>query len=548
MRIPKKLEDKEAFYRDLMEECLVSRNDRIAEYERLRLYYLWGCNTDSQPAIFNKILPQIDLLTSFLFAAETTQFSVVVGEFADKEKELSKVVPLSQRLNNRWHDSNADIQFGQAVIWSLVYGSMFVKLVQQKKQTVPYVVEPHNFGVLNEGMPLLDDQEAFVHVYSESHRSLSRKLKDHPRMESIIKLVTPSIRNDTHEVPAGVQRIVMSAFPMTDVNGPGQVNNALNSMNQYRAKTMDESIEMKELWVWDDEVNDYRIATLASGGIFIYDRPNFYLPGDNPFIPVIPNPSYDYFWGHSEVARLIQLQDARETRMQQIKELLDRQVKPPTALQGNWTGITDEMQYALQVFGAGLSSSDPTAKIEQFRPTVPTDTFAEIKEYDAMFNEMMGLSNVVQGKGESGVRSKGQTDTLARLGSARIKHRAYILEDGLDKIGTHYLKLMQQHDPEPMMDDNGHKFIAEQFTKDFTVKVDGHSSSPIFTEDKHQLMFEYFKVHAIDRATLIEGTDAPGKQVLLQRLKKIEENEAKAKKAEQEAEAKKESAKHLKLA
>lgn len=533
--------EREGFYNEIVQECLVSRSDRISMYERLRCYYLFGCDTGSDPATFNKILPQMDLLVSFLFAAETARFGIIIDEESKgKEIALPKVPALTRRLNSRWHKSNADVQAGQAIQWSLVFNTMFMKLIQRGRQTIPYLVDPYSFGVLREDMPFLDDQDAFVHTYTISTKTLDRILRDHPKRGQILQTVSSSIKQEPSDLPAGVSRIIMSAMPMSGngANGPGQVTSPYNVIDAYRAKTADERVEMRELWIWDDDANDYRIVTMASGNVCIYDRPNFYLPGDHPFHQFCPNPSYDYFWGQSEVDRLTNLQDLREKRMGQIDDLLDRQVKPPTSQRGQWGGIPDETAYAMQIFGGGMASVDPTAEFKVYAPTVPPDTYTEIREIDSMFNEMTGLSNVTQGKGESGVRSKGHAAELARLGSARIKKRAFTIEDTLDNIGLQYMRLMQQHDPERMKDEQGHEFIAEQFTKDYTVKIDGHSSSPIFTEDQRGLMMDLFEAHAIDREELIEGINPPGKQVMLEKLKKIEAAEAKAHEEELKREAK----------
>lgn len=552
MKIPPAA-DRSGFYEEIVQACLVSRNDRIGIYEILRCYYLFGCSSDNNPALMNKILPSIALLTSFLFAGETTKYGIVIDdESGEKNTDLPKVPPLTRRLNGKWHRSHADIQAKLAIEWSLVYGTMLLKMIQRGRNTIPYLVEPHSFGVYDESLQFLDDQEAFVHVYTIDQKVLDRLLADHPKRDMIVKNVAATMRQDIHDLPAAVNRIIMSSLPMTSYpNGPGQIASPYNVIDAYRPKTANERVEMRELWVWDDDADDYRIATMASGGICIYDRPNstkkkekdakdsiFYLPGEHPFIQFAPNPDPGYFWGQSEVDRLTSLQDARETRIQQVIELLNRQVKPPMTLKGNWQGIQDETQFAMQVFGAGISSVDPQADAKLWAPTVPQDTFAEVREYDSMINEIMGLSNVTQGKGESGVRSKGHAAELARLGSARIKARANIIEDSLDNLGLHFLRLMQQHDPEKMKDTNGQDFTAEQFTKDYTVKVDGHSSSPIFVEDQKELALKLLEVHAITRAQFIEMTDPPNKQVLLADLQKIEASEAAAKKAEQEAEQK----------
>lgn len=551
MKIPPPT-DRAGFFDEIAQACLASRNDRIAKYETLRSYYLFGCNSSDEPAYFNKILPQIDLLVSFLFSGETTKYGIVIdAEDEEKKVNLPRVKPLTRRLNTRWHKSHADVQASLAIQWSLVYGSMFVKMIQRGRQSIPYLVDPHSFGVYAEDMQFLDDQEAFVHTYTVDAKALQRMLEGHPRRDEILASVSKTMKRDTVDMPAGVQRIVMSSFPMTSYpSGPGQVTSPYNLFDAYRAKTVNERIEMRELWVWDDDADDYRIATMASGNVCIYDRPNtekktqknpkdqiLYLPGEHPFIQFCPNPDPGYFWGESEVDRVTQLQDLRELRMEQIIELLNRQVKPPTTQRGNWQGISDETAYAAQVFGGGLASADPTADIKVWAPTIPQDTYMEVREIDSMFNEIMGLSNVTQGKGESGVRSKGHAAELARLGSARIKKRAGLIEDSLDELGAHYLRLMQQHDPEVLIDENGQKFTAEQFTRQCTVKVDGHSSSPIFVEDSKALAFELFDRRAITRAELIERTDPVNKQGALEDLKKIEAAEAKARQAEMAAEA-----------
>ena len=58
MRIPKEPIAREQFYLDLIEKCLVSREQRKVDYASLRSYYLIGNAPDDVPAIYNKIYPQ----------------------------------------------------------------------------------------------------------------------------------------------------------------------------------------------------------------------------------------------------------------------------------------------------------------------------------------------------------------------------------------------------------------------------------------------------------------------------------------------------------
>ena len=137
-----------------------------------------------------------------------------------------------------------------------------------------------------------------------------------------------------------------------------------------------------------------------------------------------------------------------------------------------------------------------------------------------MFAEASGINAILSGQGEQGVRSQGHAAQLARLGSARAKKRALVIEDTLGKIATQYLKLMGEHDATHYTDDKGVKFTIDQFTKDYTVKVDAHSNSPIFMEDSRQLAFELFKAQAIDKESLLDLLDPPMKQLLKRRLQK----------------------------
>jgi hypothetical protein len=85
---------------------------------------------------------------------------------------------------------------------------------------------------------------------------------------------------------------------------------------------------------------------------------------------------------------------------------------------------------------------------------------------------------------------------------------------------------MQAYDNTHFVDEEGNKFIPEQFTKDYVVKVDAHSNSPIFTEDMRQLAFNMYKAQAIDRESLIDLLEPPMKQLLKDKLKKREQQQA----------------------
>ena len=107
--------------------------------------------------------------------------------------------------------------------------------------------------------------------------------------------------------------------------------------------------------------------------------------------------------------------------------------------------------------------------------------------------------------------------------------------------------MIQAYDTESLRANNGIEFIPEQFTDKYIVKVDAHSNSPIFQEDQRSLAFDLFKIHAIDRESLLDLLDVPMKELLKTRLRtQIEPQEAEAKKAEMQAIAQGEKVKQLK--
>jgi len=522
MRIPTNPADREDFYLDLIQKCMVSREERRADYSSLRSWYLFGAGPEESPAHYNKIYPHIDQLTSFLYSSETTRFSINLGASVHQEQH-KKIPVLTQALNDEWLNSNADQVFSMALTWSLCFNSTFIKLIYNNG-IHPYMVEPGAIGVLREDVPYSDRQEALVHTYYITKSELYARLYSHPKREEIVKRVGSQVHESMVSVPEGVDRIVMS---QTNPTMYGTVNLDLYGYNRYKPRVAEDTVEMRELWVWNDDEQDYQVVTMADPDVVIYDRvgKSVFLKGELPFVQICPNPQFDYYWGQSEVQRLIFLQQMRNRRMTEILDLLSKQVNPPIALTG-FTGILDEKNFALNRAGGLLASDMPNAKADRLAPQIPGDLYESLHEIDAMFMEASGISSVLAGRGEQGVRSTGHASQLARLGSSRAKKRALIIEDSLEKVATLYLKLMQVYDNTHFKDMDGNAFIPEQFTRDYVVKVDAHSNSPIFTEDLRQLAFNLFKAQAIDKESLLDLLEPPMKQHLKEKLKQIEAKQA----------------------
>lgn len=545
MKIPKNQDERFTFFMETLNKCISSRDNRKKLYSEWKGYFLSGSAPNATGAVMNKIYSHIEQLCALVYSSETTRFSVDLTPSAS-DLEKSKVPALMTAINEEWHNSNADLTFTMALMWSFVYGSMFVKLRISGTEIESAVVHPADVGVLREDVHGLWRQEAFCHAYFISKSQFEYEMKQipHPRLDKIMSQIIAKPRPAEASTTAGVDRLVTSS---SDPQVIGNVNFDLSGSNKYRPDVSEDLLQMYELYVFDDEEKDFRIVTIADPGITIFDRPirDLFIEKEIPLIQICPNPSHEYFWGYSETEKLIPLQKMRNTRMDQINHLLNLQANPP-----KWgTGFSNdmaEMLSALDTPSGGVFSDMPGGKIEQLTPKIPDDLFKEIREIDQMFEEMSGITNVIQGKGEQGVRSQGHAANLARLGSSRAKRRALIIEDSLEKIATLYLQLKQAYDPNRLRDENGLPFIPDQFTTDYFVKVDGHSNSPIFMEDQRQLAFDLFKSQVIDGESLLDLLDVPMKELLKERYKVLQAQKAAAAKEQQQAELQKEKLKLVK--
>ena len=553
MKIPSDLTERDNFYQTVIQKCTVSQEDRANDYAALRQYYLFGGSTSPNSSPFNRVFPHIDLLTSFLYAAETTKFTIQLGATV-KEHEYGRVPVLAKAINDRWNDSHADGVVSTAITWALVDNTRIVKLIprvnkQSKKlEIAPFVVHAANFGVYREDVTFFDRQEAMTHSYYTTKTQLEIDLADHPHRAAILASVDASSHRALEEESQdGVGRLMASTQqPLVDgTTAQGNVEFQFN-MNLSYLPDLDQQdlITMDELWIWDTDAGDYRIVTRVKDGMTIYDRIaskyDIFLPGEHPFIQFCPSPLPGYFWGMSEVAGLAPLQEWYNERVMQIRKLLNLQVYPPTSASG-FGATADEKMFALFEEGGFFNDGGQAVqagKMERFAPQLPEDMFRILKDIDAAFADFSGLPNTVQGKGEVGVRSGKQTDQLARLGSARIKKRALVIENYLERMATLYLKLMKKYDGTTYLDDKGTPFTADQFTDDFTVKVDAHSNSPIFVEDKKELAFSMLEQHMITRERAVEMIDPVDKEIIKRELKSIEAQEQQAAQAERELQMK----------
>ena len=551
MKLPSDMIERDRLYRELVRQCTVSRQDRFNFYQTARNYYLFGSAT-AGGAPYNKIGSTIDTLSSFIYSPDAIRFSIQLGTEAPRD-EVFKAVPLAREVTEQWRVSRTHVLFGMGLRWANVFGIMLLKLMWKNNRVRSYLVEPHQFGVLLEDIIEMPDQEAFTHHYTITRTQLEAELQGNPRKASIMQRAGRTDADSLPPISSGMSRLLLGS-PVGGVPGslaiPGSSSGIAGGMAgqgggpqyDYAPRIEVDLIDMVDLYVWSDELEDFQVVTRAAPDVTIYDRPSSWLghiKGVPPFTVIRPELNlYDYFFGASFAARLTWLQDWRTERVLDVKKIMAKQVKPPWTITGG-VGITEEKMASLHGAGGLVSFPSPATKATQHPPTMPADIFAEIAQIDAMFDDQAGIGHVLQGKGEPGVRSRGQADLMARLGSSRPKERAVAVEESAEEAAGQILHLVQDHSEQRFVaaiqtpdGSNELPFTAEQFTKDYEVKVDAHSSSPIFVEDRKHDAVTMLEAKAIDRETFLDMMDPPNLQDLKERLKRLEKAEAEDRKME----------------
>lgn len=509
MKIPKDTVERFLFYGELATKCMTWLPNLKPYYHTMRNYYERGITAGDANPIFNNIYPHIDNVTSMLYAQDTTRFSVIPD--ATESADIFKKCPITaRRVQQEWHDSNADLVAGEAVKMSLVYNTSFVKLIINNKEIHPYTIDPEMFGVLREDVQFLSRQQACVHRYHISRAALESQLMDHPRRDQILAEIV-AMKTDANRQDTGLDRILVSA---TTPNIVGQAVLPWMDVEVPQPDVDEPLVEMRELYVWDDDQGDYRVVTVAEPSLVIYERhcDDTFIKGELPFIQFCPNPQHGNFRGISEVGKLRPLQDILNERLWNIRKILNRQADPPKVGTG-LLGPADEIAMALSDPGS-FTNADGSYNLKELSPQMPPDLYAEVDRIFAMMDMTSGLTPSMQGKPQPGTRSSGQFQDMARVGSTRVKKRALIIEDSIERMATLMFKALRRYSDDSLIDAEGKPFLIRQMPTTCEIKVDAHSSSPVFMEDLKNLAFALFKANAIDSEALLDMTAPPNSDML----------------------------------
>jgi hypothetical protein len=565
MHIPKsKLE---RFVRQLIEQCLVSQEERINRGLVYKNYFLLGAEQAKNAALYNKIWCYIDDLESLLYSPVSLKFNISAPNSPSLLNQ-AKGRSASSDMRVRTRTSNTDTTISEAVCWSLVKGKSFVKMQYKRGEFSPDLIQPELFGVFNENRTRLDeDMEAFVHSVYITQYQFNRLIWNHPDREALMKKARRYTKPGRDGAMSGAdgamkQVIVGGMYPyqpasqQTNQGARGIVDWMGGPSPILSPAVLDRMMRLDELWVWDDERQDWTTFQMVGDDMLImgkYRLINSFaynteskesepgLKGHHPFVEFCPNRLDGYFWGRSEIVNIAMLQEAVNSRINGINMMLRRQEDPSYKFTGS-TGVNQNALARFKKPGGYFSDSSPNAKIEAEEPQISADLWNSLHEYERMFDEMAGTPPIAKGRGEPGVRGQGHAETLIRMFSPRFKDRALLVERDVESLGGLMLDLARAHidrnliawvpaaaagieaDPEasedPFLEAPAPGLVPVKFQygdlpDDMSLTVDSHSGSPAFAAEARALAFDLFKIGAMSPEEVVEHTDAPEPEQLI---------------------------------
>lgn len=555
MYIPKTEPHRTERLQQILDICLTGQRDRQQLYQYRRAWTLFGWDGTGKEPRYNRLGAHTDLVTSFLYSADNAAYTVAAPRNSPADV-AAQMLAVQDDWNDEFRDSGIAYKFGEALFWSLAYDSMFLKIGwnRSRQRLFATLVPPHNFAVYDEREPDLDSQQAFVHSYAIDEEDAKLRMA-RAGIVNRFKELRVGAAEDRPGLTGAVAMMVASG-QRTSISDPlmGQVQANYNMRATYDPRVDTNKVMFHELYVWDDlakdedgnACGDYAMFHIVDPGMLLSDSRevidarrkaglgrnkkrvhaaslrwtdvNDFLPGEHPFVHVRPFALYDYFYGESHCERLTPLQHWTNKRLWEISEMMTMQVDPPRNFSG-FQGLTDEKADALGSPGTWTSDQNPGAKVENLAPDIPEDLFKDVVAINAMFLEASGLTETVTGRGEQGVRGRGHAKQLATTGSARIRKTAVGLEPPLVKLADIALQLRANADDRRLVASNGMEFALSQTAAPWTIRIAGHSHSPLFADESDTKAQILFKAGAIDREMLVRMMRPPGEANILQSLK-----------------------------
>ncbi len=537
------------FAKGVTEDCQVSQASRGAAYKTYGAWVEAG-KADGGLALCNLLYSHVDRLAAHLFSPSELRATVDYESLQQKEW-LDKGAVAARVVSRTWEAENVDLLFGHGVKEALTYAGCLLKQVciRDGEGNAEYkgarLVMPWSFGVYNEGVNDLADQEAFVETVWLNRHEVWRRVRNLPDAERLFnRIIGNSKKEEGSASPTSFMHQVLSTSVLNTGSQtgarPGGIVALTNDPNYavVGPQVAAELYPMHELWVKDDNRpgEDWTTIQWFEPDILVAPKQglkhiNLFAPEVQPYTLIQPNYLPGYFWGRSEIVDLMMLQSWLSEHLEDAKRLMGLQIDKFMAFPG-YDGLTDEM-YG-QSRSAGFIGLPPGASALDLTPRMPEQLIPMISEIIQLMNMVSGFPPIMSGQGEPGVRAGVHADTLMKTGSPRLRDRSLLVERQCAAALDVTLSFLQAKkataywtNPNDEMTD----FTLEQLPKDRRISVDAHSGSPIYTDDHSQLIAWGVKAGVLGPEDAIEDLPFAHKD---QKINRYHEREAAKQKLIQE--------------
>jgi hypothetical protein len=531
-----------------LELCETSRERRRKDAMLWRRWYTLG-SADTRAAV-NRLRPHLDRLASFLYAPGTLRFSLSLPT-AERGAWSEAALSAADELRLRWEESGADLMTASAVEWSLVWGTVVLKVQWSPWGPRLGWINPWDFGVSQEDLPSLGEQDVVTHWYTLSLPKFRFWARRHPNAERLIEAAerhaiapTPE-RESSGILPTGVT----GTFPNQSFSGV--LTGELLEPGEGQADVREPVVQLADVWeraLWrrpaahrkdrPAEFEDWRVTTVMVDARLVVDRrrnpelpwtplgPDREFAAMLPFVAVVPRPRPDYLWGRSELDDLITLQrwiDRQVLRMRYIARL---QANPPKFISGQVIGPLEEVARRLRSPGGIAAAMEPNAALQPLGIALTEEQFRLLDLAERYFAEASGVPELLAGGPvPGGIRAGVQLTQLAGIGATRIRRMALQVEQAVSDLAWRVWVLLQRHDATSHVTPTGQRFLLAQIPAS-GVHVSAHSASPIFAE---QLMAKALALHragALSGEDLVDLLDPPNREALKRRARQMAEARA----------------------
>ena len=515
------------FANELIEVCRVSQGMRAAYYRMLNQIAETG-KYDGSKALINMMSTHLERTASHLFSPIELKFAIDFDN-AYPPNIIKRGEVVAKHLTRQWEKTSTDMLFARGVFEGLKYGGSLLKQWPKKDgpERITYekkLVMPWNFGVYREGENDIENQEVLCETSTLTGPEVWQRIWNFPDAKKLYEQVmTHSSKGQGGDGPDSFFHQVLSTSQLdTGISGatrprPGGIVQLGNDPNYGVMGPTDgaPTVQMHELWIKGED--DYAVIQMVHPDILLsrFKLSNLLIEGSRlqPYRLIQPNPVTNWFWGRSELVDLIEPQGLLAQWCEDMKRLIGLQIDKIIAFKGDNT-ITDEAYAQFRL--SGYMNMGQGGGAEDLTPKFPPELLPAIKFMLEMINTLGSFPEIMQGKGEQGVRAGSHANTLMKTASPTLRDRALLMERTCAVCADLTTTMMEAKedrkfwtDPEKM-EETG--FMLTDLPEDWRVTVDSHSSSPIFADEAQQLIFALRKTGDVDSEYAIDNLPLPNKE------------------------------------